>query len=169
MPSIGSPIHQGDLPTQRAARSDKTSSSADLSGTAAGDRLWSRGQRLQTAPWQPSEPLAFEQSFETAPSTGKDLQLVALWCIADIQYDLLHGDLCRGRRSVCYRARHLFKTGSPNAASASSRVDVTRSNASPRVVDEKNWTSGSAAHSGAMPAWPWKLRWQRTGHCESWS
>ena len=53
-------------------------------------------QDSESTPWPPTEPLAFERSFETAPHTGRDLQRVALRRLADIQYDLLHGDFAQG-------------------------------------------------------------------------
>ncbi len=51
----------------------------------------------EAAPWRPSDPFAFEQTFETAPSTPCDLQQVLLRRLADIQYDLLHSDFAQGR------------------------------------------------------------------------
>ncbi len=49
----------------------------------------------ESAPWRPSETSEFEKNFETAPYTAKDLQLVALRRIADIQHELLHGDFAQ--------------------------------------------------------------------------
>jgi hypothetical protein len=51
----------------------------------------------ETAPWRPADPIGFEQTFETAPSNTKDLQLVALRRFADMQHDLLHGDFAQGQ------------------------------------------------------------------------
>jgi hypothetical protein len=51
----------------------------------------------ETAPWRPADPMAFEKTFETAPSTAKDLQLVMLRRLADIQHDLLHSDFAQGQ------------------------------------------------------------------------
>jgi len=53
-------------------------------------------QDSESAPWPPTEPRAFEQNFETAPHTARDLQRVALRRLADIQHDLLHGDFAQG-------------------------------------------------------------------------
>jgi hypothetical protein len=49
----------------------------------------------ETAPWRPTEPFEFERDFDTAPYTAKDLQLVALRRIADIQHELLHSDFAQ--------------------------------------------------------------------------
>jgi len=54
-------------------------------------------QDAETAPWNPAEFLAFEKSFETAPSNGKDLRSVLLRRINDIQHDLLHSDFAQGQ------------------------------------------------------------------------
>jgi len=43
-------------------------------------------------PWPPQESWAFEQTFETAPATAKDLLAVVLRRLADMQHELLHGD-----------------------------------------------------------------------------
>jgi hypothetical protein len=50
----------------------------------------------ESAPWGPSEALAFEQDHEFAPCTAKDLQSVLLRRLEDIQHDLLHGDFAQG-------------------------------------------------------------------------
>jgi hypothetical protein len=50
----------------------------------------------ESASWRSEDPIAFEQTFETAPSTTKDLQLVALRRLADMQHDLLHGEFAQG-------------------------------------------------------------------------
>jgi hypothetical protein len=46
--------------------------------------------------WAPAETVAFEAAAETAPSTPKDLQRLALRRFDDIQYDLLHADFAQG-------------------------------------------------------------------------
>jgi hypothetical protein len=46
--------------------------------------------------WKASEAEAFEKSAETEPQTTRDLQLVALRRLADIQHDLLHSDFQQG-------------------------------------------------------------------------
>jgi hypothetical protein len=51
----------------------------------------------ETAPWPPSEVVAFEQSGETAPATSKDLQELAVRALADIQYELLNHDFAQGK------------------------------------------------------------------------
>jgi hypothetical protein len=53
-------------------------------------------QDSESAPWLPAEVIAFEQTAEAAPSTGKDLQRTALRRFDDIQHDLLHGDFAQG-------------------------------------------------------------------------
>ena len=53
-------------------------------------------QDSESAPWIPSEALAFEQHHEPAPRTPKDLQSVLLRRLEDIQHDLLHGDFAQG-------------------------------------------------------------------------
>lgn len=50
----------------------------------------------ETATWKPGEMIAFEQSAETEPQTPRDLQIVALRRLADMQYDLLHDDFQQG-------------------------------------------------------------------------
>jgi hypothetical protein len=50
----------------------------------------------ESASWQPSEAAAFEESAETEPQTPRDLQLVALRRLADMQYDLHHDDFQQG-------------------------------------------------------------------------
>jgi hypothetical protein len=51
----------------------------------------------ETAPWRPTDPIAFEKTFELAPSTARDLQLVTVRRLADMQHDLLHSDFAQGR------------------------------------------------------------------------
>jgi hypothetical protein len=46
--------------------------------------------------WKAGEAAAFERSAETEPQTPRDLQLVALRRLADMQYDLLHDDFQQG-------------------------------------------------------------------------
>jgi hypothetical protein len=53
-------------------------------------------QDSESAPWGPSEALAFEQHHEPAPRTPKDLQSVLLHRLEDIQHNLLHGDFAQG-------------------------------------------------------------------------
>jgi hypothetical protein len=53
-------------------------------------------QDSESAPWLPAETVAFEQTAETAPSTAKDLQRVALRRLEDMQHELLHGDFAQG-------------------------------------------------------------------------
>ena len=50
----------------------------------------------ENAPWLPAEAVAFEETAETAPSTAKDLQRIALRRLDDIQHDLLHADFAQG-------------------------------------------------------------------------
>lgn len=51
----------------------------------------------ETAPWKPGDLLAFEKTYETAPSTGKDLRHVVMRRFADMQHDLLHDDFAQGQ------------------------------------------------------------------------
>jgi hypothetical protein len=46
--------------------------------------------------WKPSEVFAFEQTAETEPQTARDLQMVALRRLSDMQYDLFHDDFQQG-------------------------------------------------------------------------
>lgn len=46
--------------------------------------------------WSPGEPMRFEQEFERPPSTGADLQLVAVGRLEDLQDDLVDGDFQQG-------------------------------------------------------------------------
>jgi hypothetical protein len=50
----------------------------------------------ESATWKPSEVFAFEETAETEPQTARDLQMVALRRLADMQYDLLHDDFQQG-------------------------------------------------------------------------
>ena len=64
-------------------------------------RLWELARERaaedsESAPWPPGEALAFEQTAETAPSTPKDLQRVALRRLDDMQQDLLHANFAQG-------------------------------------------------------------------------
>jgi hypothetical protein len=54
-------------------------------------------QDAETAPWNPTDFLAFEKTFETAPSNGKDLKSVLLRRLNDVQHDLLHSDFAQGQ------------------------------------------------------------------------
>ena len=49
------------------------------------------------APWPASEALAMEKEFDTAPRTPRDLQLVALRRIADIDHSLHHDEFAQGQ------------------------------------------------------------------------
>ena len=49
----------------------------------------------QTA-WMANEALQIEQQFERPPVTGRELQLVALQRLEDLQHDLIHGDFQQG-------------------------------------------------------------------------
>jgi hypothetical protein len=51
----------------------------------------------ETAPWPASEVVSFERSGETAPSTSKDLQDLAVRVLADIQHELLNHDFAQGK------------------------------------------------------------------------
>jgi hypothetical protein len=46
--------------------------------------------------WRASDVLEFEQTAETAPSTPKDLQQVAMRRLVDVQHDLLNADFAQG-------------------------------------------------------------------------
>jgi hypothetical protein len=50
----------------------------------------------ESGSWKAGEAALFEQSAETEPHTSRDLQLVALRRLADMQYDLLHDDFQQG-------------------------------------------------------------------------
>ena len=50
----------------------------------------------ESEPWPPSEALEFEQHFETAPHTPKDLQRVLIGRLEDIQHELVDGDYSQG-------------------------------------------------------------------------
>jgi hypothetical protein len=50
----------------------------------------------ESAAWKPGEAAAFEKSTETEPQTARDLQLVGLRRLADMQHDLHHGDFQQG-------------------------------------------------------------------------
>jgi hypothetical protein len=53
-------------------------------------------QDSESAPWVPSEALAFEKHHETEPRTAKDLRLLLVSRLEDMQHDLLHGDFAQG-------------------------------------------------------------------------
>jgi hypothetical protein len=62
-------------------------------------RKWASERAVQdseSAPWLPAETVAFERTAETAPSTAKDLQRVALRRLDDMQHELLHADFAQG-------------------------------------------------------------------------
>lgn len=46
--------------------------------------------------WAAGEALRFEQRFERPPVTGRDLQLVAMQRLDDLQHELVHGDFQQG-------------------------------------------------------------------------
>ena len=48
------------------------------------------------AAWRADEPLRVERQFERPPVTGRELQLVALQRLEDLQHDLVHGDFQQG-------------------------------------------------------------------------
>jgi hypothetical protein len=50
----------------------------------------------ESGAWKANEAAAFEQSAETEPHTSRDLQVVAMRRLADMQYDLLHDDFQQG-------------------------------------------------------------------------
>jgi hypothetical protein len=50
----------------------------------------------ESAAWKPGEAAAFEKSAETEPQTPRDLQLVGLRRLADMQHDLHHDDFQQG-------------------------------------------------------------------------
>ncbi len=47
-------------------------------------------------PWTADEAARFEQQFERPPVTGRELQVVALQRLEDMQHDLIHGDFQQG-------------------------------------------------------------------------
>jgi hypothetical protein len=47
--------------------------------------------------WKAGEVVAFEEAAETEPQTTRDLQLVGLRRLADMQHDLIHDDFQQGR------------------------------------------------------------------------
>jgi hypothetical protein len=65
-------------------------------------------QDSESGSWNAGEAVAFEQSAQTEPHTPRDLQLVALRRLADMQHDLLHDDFQQGAT--------LAALGSENAA-----------------------------------------------------
>lgn len=50
----------------------------------------------EQTPWTAHEALQVEQQFERPPMTGRELQLVALQRLEDMQHDLIHGDFQQG-------------------------------------------------------------------------
>jgi hypothetical protein len=64
---------------------------------------WMRVHALRRAeadaelpPWEPEDVLTFERTFDRAPTTTGDLQLLARRRIEDIQHDLIHGKFTQG-------------------------------------------------------------------------
>ncbi len=51
----------------------------------------------EDTPWLAGEVAAFEEAAERRPSTGKQLQALAMQRLADMQHDLIHGDFQQGR------------------------------------------------------------------------
>jgi hypothetical protein len=47
--------------------------------------------------WKPSEVIEFEKTAQAAPQTTRELQLVGLRRITDLQYDLIHDDFQQGK------------------------------------------------------------------------
>jgi hypothetical protein len=50
----------------------------------------------EQTPWTADEAARVEQQFERPPVTGKELQVVALQRLEDMQHDLIHGDFQQG-------------------------------------------------------------------------
>ncbi|KHK86560.1 UNVERIFIED_CONTAM: hypothetical protein LK11_76475, partial [Mumia flava] len=50
----------------------------------------------EASPWDSAEAQHFEAQFERPPVSGRDLQLVALNRLEDLQHDLVHGDFQQG-------------------------------------------------------------------------
>lgn len=50
----------------------------------------------EQTPWTAGEAVLVEQQFERPPVTGRELQLVALQRLEDMQHDLIHGDFQQG-------------------------------------------------------------------------
>lgn len=93
-------------------------------------------QDSESAPWVPSEALAFEQNHETAPRTAKDLQSVLVRRLEDMQHDLRHGDFAQG---LTLKAR-LKEVDVQNWVADRLRLKQGRSfsiEREPHVVDEK--------------------------------
>jgi hypothetical protein len=51
----------------------------------------------ETTPWTASEVVAFEKTAETEPQTPRELQLVGLRRLADMQHDLINDDFQQGK------------------------------------------------------------------------
>ena len=51
----------------------------------------------EAEPWPPAEAYQMEQEFDTAPRTPRDLQVVALQRLADIDHDLHHAEFAQGQ------------------------------------------------------------------------
>jgi hypothetical protein len=50
----------------------------------------------ESAPWKPGDVIAFERTAETEPQTSRDLQVVAMRRLSDMQYDLRNDDYQQG-------------------------------------------------------------------------
>lgn len=51
----------------------------------------------EDTPWLASEVAKFEEEVERRPTTGKQLQALAMQRLADMQHDLIHGDFQQGK------------------------------------------------------------------------
>lgn len=50
----------------------------------------------EPAAWTEGDPFQFEQQFERPPMTGRELQVVAMQRLEDLQHELIHGDFQQG-------------------------------------------------------------------------
>jgi hypothetical protein len=90
----------------------------------------------ESAPWSPAEGLVFERSHETTPSTGRDLQRLALRRLEDMQHDLLNSDFAQGPTVSALRGEMAVQ----NWVAERLRLKQGRSYAierEPKVADEK--------------------------------
>jgi hypothetical protein len=55
------------------------------------------GKDSEFAAWKPSDVIEFERTAQTEPQTTRELQLVALRRISDMQYDLINDDFQQGK------------------------------------------------------------------------
>jgi len=118
----------------------------------------------EDAPWLAGEVAAFEETAERRPATGKQLQVLAMQRLADMQHDLIHGDFQQGRtlsaldseRAVqnwlADRLRHLQGTS----------YSIERE---PHVADEKEpdlrfraRVSDASVATEIKVAWSWSLK-----------